>query len=92
MGRVWEEFSVRHAQQRGTVPFGLATDIETFLGCDGMTSPVYPALAAEECPVPHHATNVERAAVGWKMIPFLEQHDLEASESEPIGGSRAAGP
>ena len=88
--RIGAELLRRESQERRTVPLGLATEVGPLLRAHRAAEPVLPALGLDVRLLAHHATDVERGAVGREHRSALDQEHPGAGLGEVVGGGRAA--
>ncbi len=78
------------SQQCGSVPLGLAADIEVFLGRELSAATIAPELLALERSSMHDLVEVERAGVARQLLAFFDDGHPQSGAREPIRRCAAA--
>src|SRR5688500_7008086 len=78
------------SQQCGSVPLGLAADIEIFLGRELSAATIAPEFLALERPLMHDLVEVERAGVARQLLAFFDDGNPQSGAREPVRRCAAA--
>src|SRR5688572_33265923 len=84
MRGICSELVAAVAQQRGSVPLGLAADIEVFLGGELSAAAIAPEVLALEQPLMHDLVEVECAGVARRRLAFLDDGDSQSIDRKWI--------